>query len=91
MIMESDNTLLPPTIHLGHLPDEHVVALLRRAKESIQFVGPGSIGVHGQHQEEESKPMNCPVAFRFATNQLVRELTEALQGDREIESARLRR
>ncbi len=41
MIMKSDNALLPPTIHLGYLPDEHVVALLRRAKESIRFVGPG--------------------------------------------------
>lgn len=39
--MKSDNSLLPPTIHLGYLPDGHVIALLRRAKESIRFVGPG--------------------------------------------------
>jgi hypothetical protein len=37
----SDNALLPPTIHLGYLPDEHVIALLRRAKQSIRFIGPG--------------------------------------------------
>lgn len=39
--MNSDNALHPPTIHLGYLPDEHVIALLRRAKASIRFVGPG--------------------------------------------------
>jgi hypothetical protein len=39
--MNSDNALLPPTIHLGYLPDEHVVDLLRRAQECIRFVGPG--------------------------------------------------
>jgi hypothetical protein len=27
MIIKSDNALLPPTIHLGYLPDAHVVAL----------------------------------------------------------------
>jgi hypothetical protein len=39
--MNSDNSLLPPTIHLGYLLDEHVIALLRRAQECIRFVGPG--------------------------------------------------
>lgn len=39
--MNTDNALLPPTIHLGYLPDEHVIALLRRAQECIRFVGPG--------------------------------------------------
>jgi hypothetical protein len=41
MTMNNDNALLTPTIHLGYLPDGHVVAFLRRAKESIRFVGPG--------------------------------------------------
>jgi hypothetical protein len=39
--MISDNALLPPTIHLGYLPDDAVIAHLRRAEESIRFVGPG--------------------------------------------------
>ena len=39
--MPHNNALLPPTIHLGYLPDEHIIALLRRARESIRFVGPG--------------------------------------------------
>ena len=39
--MPNDNALLPPTIHLGYLPDEMVIDHLRRAKESIRFVGPG--------------------------------------------------
>lgn len=44
MITKSDNALLPPTIHLGCLPDEHVVALLGRGKESIRFVWPKGFG-----------------------------------------------
>ena len=39
--MPNDNAMLPPTIHLGYLPDEDIVAHLRRARESIRFVGPG--------------------------------------------------
>jgi hypothetical protein len=39
--MPNDNALLPPTIHLGYLPDEMVIAHLCRAEESIRFVGPG--------------------------------------------------
>lgn len=39
--MPNDNALLPPTIHLGYLPDETVIAHLCRARESIRFVGPG--------------------------------------------------
>jgi hypothetical protein len=39
--MPHDNALLPPTIHLGYLPDADVIAHLRRARESIRFVGPG--------------------------------------------------
>ena len=39
--MPSDNALLPPTIHLGYLPDKMVIAHLRRARETIRFVGPG--------------------------------------------------
>src|SRR3954471_9148619 len=39
--MPNDNALLPPTIHLGYLPDEMVVAHVCRAEESIRFVGPG--------------------------------------------------
>ena len=39
--MPNDNALLPPTIHLGYLPDELVISHLRRARESIRFVGPG--------------------------------------------------
>jgi hypothetical protein len=41
MTMNNDNALLPPTIHLGYLPEEHVITLLRRAQECIRFVGPG--------------------------------------------------
>lgn len=39
--MPNDNALLPPTIHLGYLPDELVVSHMVRANESIRFVGPG--------------------------------------------------
>jgi hypothetical protein len=39
--MPNDNALLPPTIHLGYLPDELVISHLARARESIRFVGPG--------------------------------------------------
>jgi hypothetical protein len=39
--MPNDNALLPPTIHLGYLPDEMVISHLARARESIRFVGPG--------------------------------------------------
>jgi hypothetical protein len=39
--MPNDNALLPPTIHLGYLPDEIVINHLARARESIRFVGPG--------------------------------------------------
>ena len=39
--MHNDNALLPPTIHLGYLPDELVINHLARARESIRFVGPG--------------------------------------------------
>lgn len=58
MIMKSDNALLPPTIHVGYLLDEHVAALLGRAKESIRFVGPDGAGDHGQRcTEGEAIPM----------------------------------
>lgn len=39
--MPTDNALLPPTIHLSYLADDAIVAYLRRARESIRFVGPG--------------------------------------------------
>ena len=39
--MPNDNALLPPTIHLGYLPDDMVIAHVRRARETIRFVGPG--------------------------------------------------
>jgi hypothetical protein len=39
--MANDNALLPPTIHLGYLPDYTVLEYLARAKESIRFVCPG--------------------------------------------------
>src|ERR1700692_4326705 len=39
--MPNNNALLPPTIHLGYLPDELVISHLARARESIRFVGPG--------------------------------------------------
>jgi len=39
--MHHDNALLPPTIHLGYLPDELIINHLARARESIRFVGPG--------------------------------------------------
>jgi hypothetical protein len=39
--MLNDNALLPPTIHLGYLPDDELIAHVSRAKESIRFVGPG--------------------------------------------------
>lgn len=39
--MTKDNALLPPTIHLGYLTDEMVISHVRRAKETIRFVGPG--------------------------------------------------
>ncbi len=39
--MSSDSALLPPTIHLGYLPDERIIAHIARARESIRFVGPG--------------------------------------------------
>lgn len=39
--MVHDNALLPPTIHLGYLPDELVIRHLARARQSIRFVGPG--------------------------------------------------
>ena len=39
--MPNDNAQLPPTIHLGYLQDETVIAHVRHAKESIRFVGPG--------------------------------------------------
>jgi len=43
--MPNGNALLPPTIHLGYLPDEHVISHLTHARESIRFVGPGlSVG-----------------------------------------------
>jgi hypothetical protein len=58
MTMNNDNALLPPTIHLGFIPDGHVIALLRRAKESIRFAGPDGAGDHGQrYPEGESIPM----------------------------------
>ena len=39
--MPTDNALLPATIHLSYLADDAIVAYLRRARESIRFVGPG--------------------------------------------------
>lgn len=39
--MPNENAFLPPTIHLGYLPDDLVIAHLNRASESIRFVGPG--------------------------------------------------
>lgn len=39
--MPNENALLPPTIHLGYLPDDQVIRCLNRARESIHFVGPG--------------------------------------------------
>jgi hypothetical protein len=39
--MASDNTFLPPIIHLGYLPEDEVIGNIRRAKESLRFVGPG--------------------------------------------------
>lgn len=39
--MPNDNAFLPPTIHLGYLPDQLLIAHLVRAAESIRFVGPG--------------------------------------------------
>ena len=39
--MPNDNALLPPTIHLGHLPDERIIDHLARARENIRFAGPG--------------------------------------------------
>src|SRR5262245_35719402 len=39
--MPNDNALLPPTIHLGYLPDDRIISHLRSARESIRFVGPG--------------------------------------------------
>jgi hypothetical protein len=39
--MPNDNALLPPTVHLGYLPDKVVISHLARARESIRFLGPG--------------------------------------------------
>jgi len=39
--MPNDNAFLPPTIHLGYVPDDLLIAHLKRASESIRFVGPG--------------------------------------------------
>ena len=39
--MPNDNALLPPTIHLGYLPDEQVMGYLKRTRERIHLVGPG--------------------------------------------------
>lgn len=39
--MISDGALLPPTVHLGYVPDEDVITLLRQAFKCIRFIGPG--------------------------------------------------
>jgi hypothetical protein len=39
--MPNDNALLPPTIHLGYLPDKVIIGHLARAYQSIRFIGPG--------------------------------------------------
>lgn len=39
--MPNETVFLPPTIHLGYIPDETVIEYLSRARESIRFVGPG--------------------------------------------------
>jgi hypothetical protein len=39
--MPKDNALLPPTIHLGYLPDKAVINYLARARDSIRFLRPG--------------------------------------------------
>lgn len=39
--MHCDNALLPPTIHLGYLTDDVLIAHVSRASESLRFVGPG--------------------------------------------------
>ena len=39
--MHDDNALLPPTIHLGYLTDDVLIAHVTRAKDSLRFVGPG--------------------------------------------------
>lgn len=39
--MPNDNAFLSSTIHLGYVSDDFVIAHLKRANESIRFVGPG--------------------------------------------------
>ena len=38
--MDDVNFLLPPTVHLGYLPDSTIISYIRRARTQLRFVGP---------------------------------------------------
>jgi hypothetical protein len=57
--MANDNVLLPPTIHLGYLPDCTILGYLARAKESIRFVCPGFSKVVAQCLTERWKALGA--------------------------------
>lgn len=39
--MDDVNFLLPPTVHLGYLPDSTIISYIKRARTQLRFVGPG--------------------------------------------------